>query len=111
MKRTVPIKLNRDFRRLYYRGQSASSGLLILYYRRNGGNGLRLGLTVSKKNGNAVTRNRIRRLIKENYTLKEPLICGGYDMVFVARPKAAEADFHKIGAAMDMMFKKSGLLK
>ncbi len=111
MENTVSIKLNKEFKGLYYKGGSAVSDVLVLYYKKKNQDSNRLGLTVSKKVGKAVMRNRIRRLIRENYRLREGKIAKGYDLVFVARKSAAEADFYKIGSAIDFLFKKSGLYR
>ncbi|MBE7024551.1 MAG: ribonuclease P protein component [Ruminococcaceae bacterium] len=110
MKKTVSIRQNHEFRSLYYKGGSKASGLLVVYFKKNRYGQSRLGITVSKKVGNAVTRNRVRRLIKENYRLMEPEIRDGYDVVIVARTRMAEADFHSSGASLRMLFGKCGLL-
>ena len=96
MKKTEAIKLNREFKGLYYRGGCEVSKRVVFYFRKNKKHQdiNRLGLTVSKKVGNAVTRNRVRRLIKENYRLREDLLSSGYDIVIVARNAAAGSDFH-----------------
>ena len=111
MKKTEAIKLNKEFKSLYYRGGCQVSKRIVLYYRKNKANRNinRLGLTVSKKVGNAVTRNRIRRLIKENYRLREENIESGYDFVFVARKSAEGQGFYEIGKDMDYIFRKCGL--
>jgi len=59
------LKLNSDFRRVYTRGKSAASPRVVLYCRRNRQSENRVGFTVSKKLGNAVTRNRVRRRLRE----------------------------------------------
>lgn len=91
----ISIKENSDFKRLYYRGKSVVKKRIVLYYRKNRFNYNRLGITVSSKVGNAVVRNRIRRLIRENYRLSD--INNGYDIVIVARSAAAFSDFSEIG--------------
>ena len=63
MDRYVPICENRDFRRLYARGKSYVTPLVVIYVRRMRGQDIRLGITTSKKIGNAVQRNRSRRVI------------------------------------------------
>lgn len=110
MKKTVAIRQNHEFRSLYYKGGSKASGLLVVYFKKNRYGQSRLGITVSKKVGNAVTRNRVRRLIKENYRLMEPEIRDGYDVIIVARARMAEADFHAAGASLRMLLGKCGLL-
>lgn len=93
MKHTVSIKENHVFRRLYAKGKSAVSPYLAIYVRRNGGKGNRLGITVSTKLGCAVVRNRVRRRIREIYRLHEDELRPGWDMVIVARIKAAHGRF------------------
>ena len=110
MKKTEAIKLNREFRSLYYKGGSMASKSLVIYYRKNKRSINRLGLTVSKKIGNAVVRNRVKRLIRENYRLREDNILSGFDMVFVARRVCALKSFHEIGRDMDYILGKCGLL-
>ena len=110
MKQTVFLKQNRIFKYLYYRGGSEVSKTLVFYFKKNKKSTNRLGITVSKKVGNAVTRNRVKRLIRENYRLRENSIRLGYDIVIVARTRAAEADFWKIGRDFDYLLGTSGLL-
>lgn len=111
MQKTESIKLNRDFRWLYNKGDSRAASEIVIYFKKRRREGNRLGLTVSKKVGCAVVRNRIRRLIKENYRLREDRLKSGYDMVIVARSSAASSDFHRIGKAMDYLFHKCGLFE
>ena len=109
MRNTVSLKKNSDFRRLYYRGGSVVSDCLVIYYKRNRDKESRLGITVSKKVGNAVVRNRVRRLIKESYRLNEDGIKQGFDVVVVARSSAKGASFRKISSALMYLIRKSGL--
>ena len=85
----VSIKENHVFRRLYAKGRSAASPALVLYIRRNGGKENRLGITVSTKVGKAVVRNRVRRRLREIYRLHQGELSQGWDLVAVARVKAA----------------------
>ena len=71
MKYSVSLKSNRDFRRLYSRGKQAVAPTMVLYTRKNRLKENRLGITTGKKLGNAVTRNRIRRRLREIYRLHE----------------------------------------
>ncbi len=81
---------------------------LVLYYRKNRYSFTRLGITVSPKIGCAVTRNRVRRLLKENYRLLQG-IPQGYDFVLVARTSSAKATFHEIGRDLEGALGESGL--
>lgn len=108
--KVISIKENSDFKRLYYRGKSVVKGNIALYYRKNAFSYNRLGLTVSPKIGNAVLRNRIRRIIKENYRLFKGLSCG-YDIVVVARKRSAKATFYDFKKDLESALREGGLLK
>lgn len=87
------MKYNRDFKYLYRRGKSVAAGYLVLYYKKTRDTENTLGITVTKKLGCAVVRNRVRRLIKECYRLREHELAVGYKMVIVARNRAAPGRF------------------
>lgn len=110
MKKTVSMKYNRDFKRLYAKGKSICGGYLVIYYKKSKQEGNTLGITVTKKLGKAVVRNRIRRLIRESYRLRESEVSGGYHIVFVARGKAVGQSFDRISHDMSFLLKKSGII-
>ena len=87
MKQTVTIKSNCDFRRVYGKGKSFQGPALVSYVLKNRAGICRIGITTSKKIGNAVERNRSRRVIRAAYGMIEDKIHGNYDFVFVARSK------------------------
>ena len=109
MKPAVTLKQNRDFRRLYARGKSAVCPMMVVYCRRNRLDHNRLGLTVSTKLGGAVRRNRIRRRLREVYRLYLPQISAGYDLVLVARNRAFDAPFPKLGEAFQRCCQELGI--
>lgn len=110
MKKTVSLNCNGYFLRVYKTGDTVTGRFLVLYYKKNNTGHNRLGITVSKKVGCAVVRNRVRRLIKENFRLSEDKIAVGYDIIFVSRVRAAGADFHCIGREMKAHLSSAGLL-
>ena len=65
MNKKTTLKLNRDFRRLYYKGSSAVHPLIVTYASKNRLGYNRIGITVTKKIGKAVCRNRCKRTIRE----------------------------------------------
>ena len=87
MDRFETFKLNKEFRRLYGRGKSAVSPVLVVYALRNRSGRCRIGITTGKKIGNAVKRNRARRVILAAARAVLPEVEGGYDLVLVARGK------------------------
>ena len=111
MQKTVSLTNNKEFKRIYNRGKSLVNSLLVLYYMENELSLNRLGITVSKKLGKAVVRNRVRRIIKESYRLKELYIREGYDIIFVARVQSRGASYKQISSAMDQLLKRAELIK
>lgn len=108
--KTISLKENSDFKRLYYRGKSIVKKRMVVYLRKNRFTYNRMGITVSPKVGCAVVRNRVKRLIKENYRII-PDIEEGYDFVIVARRSAAYSDYYKIKKDLEAALKEGGMIK
>ncbi|MGM9979406.1 MAG: ribonuclease P protein component [Clostridium sp.] len=113
------LKKNIEFRIVYRRGKSFANDILVLYVLKNNKNKdkdkdnslyNKVGISVSKKVGNSVVRSRSKRLILENYRIKQNNINKkGYDFVFVARTKIKDKSYHDVEKAMDNLFNKAGL--
>ncbi len=110
MEFSAPLKLNHIFRRLYAT-RGFANGYLVLYARRNRLGINRVGITVGKKLGHAVVRNRVRRRLREIYRLNEALFQPGWDIVVVGRRKAVEGDFKSLTDAYLALARKAGILK
>lgn len=110
MKYSCALKLNHIFRRLYHTSGVANS-FLVLYARPNKLDINRVGITVSKKLGHAVVRNRVRRRLREVYRLNEELFQNGWDMVVVARSRCVGCDFESLTEAYLALAAKAGILK
>ena len=109
--KTQPIKKNTLFLRVYSKGTSYVNRTLAVYVLPDRKKVSRLGITVSKKIGCAVVRNRVKRLIKESYRLNEQNIKSGQNIVVVARKSAAAADYKTINGALLHLLKKLKLLE
>lgn len=103
------LKKNEDFKHCYRTGRSFANRYLVLYVCGNGMDKNRVGISVSKKVGNSVVRHHICRLVRESYRLHENQFKRGFDLVFVARRQAAEADYHQIEGALLRLMKRTDL--
>lgn len=108
---TQSLKKNYQFRYVYNRGRSIANRLLVMYSIKNGTEGNRYGISVSKKVGNSVVRSRVTRLLRESYRLSEENIVQGYDIVVIARGSAKDATYKEIESALLHLLKKQRLLK
>lgn len=105
------LKKNRDFRRVFQRGKSVATGKLVLYWFERRSGTFRVGFSVSKKIGNAVERNRIKRLLRECFRLhEETLQERPLDFVVVCRPGASEMDYDAVDADVRKLLRKAKLV-
>lgn len=109
MQFSTSLKFNHIFRRLYHSSGYADS-CLVLYARRNRTGLNRVGITVSKKLGHAVVRNRTRRRLREIYRLNEEKFQPGWDIVVVARSRAVEAPFDRLTDSYLALAARAGIL-
>ncbi len=110
MKFSGPLKFNHIFRRLYSSSGHANS-YLVLYARKNRTATNRVGVTVSKKLGCAVVRNRVRRRLREVYRINELRFAPGWDVVVVARSRCVKAEFSQLTEAYLSLAEKAGILE
>jgi len=110
-----------DFQRIYRQGSSTASRFLVLYsFKRPaeaGAEGPRLGLSVSKKLGGAVVRNRVKRLLREAFQGCAGHLAEEYDLVVIARPQLLElvaresaGEKGAVGAAVRELLVRAGVL-
>ena len=111
MDKATTLKKNYEFRRVYRKGKSGVSPLLAVYCCPNRRGRNRVGFTVSTKLGKAVTRNRVRRRMREIYRLSLPRLRQGYDIVFVARSRAVTADYQALARAWLRLCGKLNMLE
>lgn len=88
---TTVIKSNKDFMKAYKKGKFTANKLISVYFFPNRSPYNKIGITTSKKIGNAVERNRAKRIIRAAYRKSEALFPIGFDIVFVARPDIVSA--------------------
>ena len=105
------IKDNNTFRRLYRSKRCYVYPQIVVYVARNNAGIFRYGITASKKIGNAVMRSRCRRVIRAALYEYADVLCGGFDVVFVARKKTAFIKSNELVAPIGESLRKSGVIK
>lgn len=106
MSSLTKIKKNGDFRKIYNSRKSVADRNMVLYILSNNKEICRFGFTVSKKVGNAVTRNRIRRLFGEACRLNKDKFPDGYDFILLARRGIVDLNFFQIEEGLLKLLKK-----
>jgi len=107
----VPLTENHEYKRVYARGKSAVRPALVLYCLRNKKvKQARVGITASKKIGNAVKRNRARRLLRESIRALYPQLKPGYDFVLVSRGRTPFANYQIVSSQLKSALEELGVL-
>ncbi len=92
------LRSGAEFRHVYDEGRSAADGTLVVYVVGNACEHPRLGLSVSRKVGGAVQRNRWKRLIREAFRTHRPELPVGLDLVVI--PRGGEPELNTIAASL-----------
>ena len=111
MKAAITVKENHEFRRIYHKGRSAVSPYMVVYCLKNREGASRLGVTVSRKLGHAVVRNRVRRRLREIYRLNRDKMQPGWDVIVVGRSRGISGDYRKMNEAYLDCLRKLSLLR
>jgi ribonuclease P protein component len=101
-----------DFNKVYRYGKSMANQQFVLYYLAQPGvEEFRLGVSVSKKVGNAVVRNRLRRMMKEIVRLNKEKMTPHYDYILIARKPVLEMDYQAMEKSIFHVIRKAMLHK
>jgi ribonuclease P protein component len=110
--RSHRLKKNEHFQAVFQKGSSAANKQFIVYSSRQEGQAaFRVGISVSKKIGIAVTRNRVKRLIREAIAQLEDVIQPGLDLVVIARPGVERMTLEEIKQSLKHVMKRAKVLK
>ena len=108
---TKGLKKDSDFRKVYKYGKSVANKYLVMYILNNKLEYSRLGISVSKKVGNATVRNKVKRRIREAYrNLIDENVKSGYDIVLIARVSSKDVDYKAIEKSVLFLSKKSNII-
>ncbi len=110
MRRRYRLRSRQSFQQVRQRGQSCKHPLAVLLYRPNGLTYSRFGFTASRRIGNAVRRNRARRLMREVIRLRMDRIAAGWDIILIARRPIITASFHEVAEACETLLQQAQLL-
>jgi len=111
MEKTIALKKNYEFKRVFKRGRFFVGKHITIYVLENKSGFNKLGVAVGKVVGKSVKRNRFKRLIRESYRLHEPFLKTGFDIVFVAKKCETIPSFSEISAEMKHLLNRLGLLE
>ncbi|WP_096186089.1 ribonuclease P protein component [Evansella halocellulosilytica] len=112
MKKENRLKKNEEFQIVFQRGTSVANRQFVVYQvEKKAQKDVRIGLSVSKKIGNAVTRNRIKRLIREVLRDLIPELKQNYDLIIIARKPVAEMNQHEVKKSINHVLNRAKLIK
>ena len=103
------LRKKSDFNCIYNKGKSIGDRYVVLFYRKNGFKFNRTAFLASKKVGNAVSRNRARRLMKESYRTLSSKLEDGYDYIFIARSTIVHRKCAEVLKSMTSACKRAGV--
>lgn len=109
VKRNV-LKKNKEFQRVYQKGFSYANQMMVLYVLPQTSEQRKVGFAAGKRLGNAVTRNRAKRRLREVYRLNQHRLVEGNQLLFVARKPMINTDYQSINRAFNALCIKAKLL-
>ncbi|WP_029329104.1 ribonuclease P protein component [Lentibacillus jeotgali] len=111
MKKIYRIKDNKEFQHVFKHGKSFANRQLVVYYlEKPGQNHFRIGLSVGKKIGNAVMRNRIKRYLRQAFLELEDYVSPTKDVIIIARHPTRQMNFHQVKKSLIHLLTKEKLM-
>jgi ribonuclease P protein component len=104
MQRSLRLTGKKQFTRIRGQGDSASNRFLVIRFSPNGLDHSRFGFMVSRRIGNAVVRNKVKRRLREAVRLTP--VKAGWDAVFIARRGTERAGYHELKQAADNLLRR-----
>lgn len=111
MDKIYRLRSNMEFKKVYSGGKNYWNRNLVLYVKKNDIGNTRVGYSITKKIGNAVTRNKIRRRMKEIYRLNFNGVKDNYDLILIPKKNIVDISYKELENAMLHILKLSGVLK
>ncbi|WP_226677710.1 ribonuclease P protein component [Rossellomorea aquimaris] len=112
MRKEQRVKKNKEFQEIFKKGTSVANRQFVLYLlKKEDPQPFRIGISVSKKIGNAVCRNQIKRYVRQVFLELQDEVHDQYDYLIIARKPAAEMDFHEVKGSLTHVLKRGKVLK
>lgn len=99
-----------DFQLTWQEGRKKHTPNFLIVIRRRGEGTTRIGITASRKVGNAVVRNRIKRLVREFFRCHHEVLINGIDISVIAKKGAARLDYAAVCSELGGLFHDVGLI-
>ncbi|WP_020059661.1 ribonuclease P protein component [Bacillus sp. 123MFChir2] len=110
MKKKNRVKKNEEFQAVFQNGKSNANRQFVIYQLEKPDQPyFRIGLSVSKKLGNAVMRNRIKRMIRQAFTELKDEIDSGKDFVIIARKPCSDMEYEQLKKSLIHALQRSGV--
>jgi len=110
MNRRYRLSSSKDFKRVRRTGKSYAHPFAVLIVDRNQGQKIRIGVAAGKSVGNAVQRNRAKRLLRESIRRRLPDLKQGFDIILLARRRTIQADWNELSQTVDELLRRSGII-
>lgn len=112
MRKEYRIKKNKEFQEVFNKGKSVANRQFVLYtLKKIDQEHFRIGLSVSKKIGNAVIRNQVKRYIRQVFHELDGQLYNDIDFVIIARKPAATMDFFEIKQSLTHVLRLARVMK
>ncbi|MFA6849294.1 MAG: ribonuclease P protein component [Selenomonadaceae bacterium] len=105
------LRQNKEFQKVYRCGRSYANRYIVLYVFAANGLQNKVGFAAGKKLGNAVTRNRVKRLLRESYRLNQHMLDTKYCLLLVGRKSAVNVKYAVVEKAFLNLGRKTGIFR